>query len=157
MISDASFSFVADLLKRETAMLCERGKEYLVEARLLPLARAVGDADVDRYVDRLRTNVAERALAVDALTINETSWFRDLAPYQAFTDVMLPQLLEARQARRHIDIWSAACSSGQEAFSLAMLLDEHLPVGLDLQDPRHRHLHQDARASRRTAATARSR
>lgn len=129
MISESNFGYVADLLRRETAMLCERGKEYLVEARLLPLARQAGDPDVDRYVDRLRGDGTERARAVDALTINETSWFRDLAPYQAFTDTVLPQLLATRGARRHLDIWSAACSSGQEAYSLAMLLDEQLPAG----------------------------
>jgi chemotaxis protein methyltransferase CheR len=129
VISTLTFEFVADLLRRETAMLCEPGKEYLVEARLLPLARAAGDPDVDRYAERLRREPAERARAVDALTINETSWFRDLAPYQAFTDVMLPRLLEERRDRRHLDIWSAACSSGQEAYSIAMLLDERLPDG----------------------------
>lgn len=111
-------------------MLCEPGKEYLVEARLLPLARAAGCADVDSYVnERLRHDAAERARAVDALTINETSWFRDLAPYQAFSDVILPALLGARADRRHLDIWSAACSSGQEAYSIAMLLHEQLPAG----------------------------
>lgn len=129
MISETNFGFVADLLRRETAMLCERGKEYLVEARLLPLARQAGDADVDKYVTRLRTDGAERAKAVDALTINETSWFRDLAPYQAFTDSVLPHLLATRGHKRHLDIWSAACSSGQEAYSIAMLLDENLPAG----------------------------
>ncbi|WP_211357344.1 CheR family methyltransferase [Nocardioides rubriscoriae] len=129
MISPSSFGFVADFLLRETAMVCEPGKEYLVEARLLPLARAAGVADVDRYVDLLRTDAVERGRAADALTINETSWFRDLAPYQAFTDVLLPQLLAARQDRRHLEIWSAACSSGQEAYSIAMLLDESLPPG----------------------------
>lgn len=129
MISPTSFAYVADLLRRETAMLCEPGKEYLVEARLLPLARAAGTPDVDSYVARLSTDLAERARAVDALTINETSWFRDLAPYQAFTDAMLPPLLEARKHVKHLEIWSAACSSGQEAYSLTMLLKEHLPPG----------------------------
>ena len=129
MISESSFGYVADLLRRETAMLCEPGKEYLVEARLLPLARAAGQPDVDSYVARLPLDAAERDRAIDALTINETSWFRDLAPYQAFTDHMLPPLLEARAATRHLDIWSAACSSGQEAYSLAMLLQESLPDG----------------------------
>ena len=129
MISPSSFAYVADLLRRETAMLCEPGKEYLVEARLLPLARAAGAPDVDSYVARLATDIAERARAVDALTINETSWFRDLAPYQAFTEAMLPPLLEARQHVRHLEIWSAACSSGQEAYSLTMLLKENLPPG----------------------------
>ena len=129
MISPSSFAYVADLLRRETAMLCEPGKEYLVEARLLPLARTAGAPDVDSYVARLSTDLAERARAVDALTINETSWFRDLAPYQAFTDAMLPPLLEARKHVKHLEIWSAACSSGQEAYSLTMLLKEHLPPG----------------------------
>lgn len=129
MISETNFGYVADLLRRETAMLCERGKEYLVEARLLPLARQAGDPDVDSYVVRLRTDATERGRAVDALTINETSWFRDLSPYQAFVDDVLPRLLAARVHTRHLDIWSAACSSGQEAYSIAMLLDEHLPAG----------------------------
>lgn len=128
-ISESNFRYVSDLVRRETAMLYEGGKEYLVEARLLPLARAAGLAEVDSYVERMRVTPAERALAIDALTINETSWFRDNAPYQAFTDVMLPALLKARAATRRISIWSAACSSGQEAYSLAMLLDQHLPSG----------------------------
>jgi len=110
-------------------MLYESGKEYLVEARLLPLTRVTGDPDVETYVARLRTDVHERRRALDALTINETSWFRDNAPYQVFTDVMLPHMLQTREATRKITIWSAACSSGQEAYSLAMLLDQHLPSG----------------------------
>jgi len=132
-ISQSSFAFVSDLARRETAMLYDAGKEYLVEARLLPLARAAGCADVDAYVTRLRIDQAERAKALDALTINETSWFRDNAPYQAFTEKLLPDVLAARAHVRHVSIWSAACSSGQEAYSLAMLLDQHLPAGWTAQ------------------------
>ncbi|WP_343993747.1 protein-glutamate O-methyltransferase CheR [Nocardioides dubius] len=128
-ISAQSFQRVADLARRETAMLYEPGKEYLMEARLLPLARAAGYADVDSYLPRIFSDHLERQRALDALTINETSWFRDNTPYQAFTDVILPELLKARAATRQISIWSAACSSGQEAYSLAMLLDQHLPGG----------------------------
>lgn len=128
-ISSSSFEFVSDLVRRETAMLYDQGKEYLVEARLLPLARALGCSDVDAYVARLRTDRQEQRQALDALTINETSWFRDNSPYQAFTETMLPAALEARARTRRISIWSAACSSGQEAYSLAMLLDQHLPTG----------------------------
>jgi chemotaxis protein methyltransferase CheR len=128
-LSTSAFAYIADLVRHETAMLYEPGKEYLVEARLLPLARVTGDNDMDAYVARLRTDVHERRRALDALTINETSWFRDNAPYQAFTDVMLPHLLQTRETARRISIWSAACSSGQEAYSLAMLLDQHLPAG----------------------------
>ena len=128
-VSTASFDYIAALMQRETSMLYGAGKEYLVEARLLPLAREAGVPDVDAYVERVRTDPRERSRTIDALTINETSWFRDNAPYQAFTNVILPQLIAARAFRRHLRIWSAACSSGQEAYSLAMLLDEHLPAG----------------------------
>ncbi|QWC84734.1 protein-glutamate O-methyltransferase CheR [Nocardioidaceae bacterium] len=128
-VSTASFSFVAELMQRETSMLYGPGKEYLVEARLLPLAREAAATDVDAYVERIRTDSRERARAVDALTINETSWFRDNAPYEAFRSTVLPSLVQARMHRRHLRIWSAACSSGQEAYSIAMLLDEHLPAG----------------------------
>jgi chemotaxis protein methyltransferase CheR len=88
---------------------------------------------VDAYVVKLQIDLAERAKVLDALTINETSWFRDNAPYQAFTEVMLPAMIESRAHIRHISIWSAACSSGQEAYSLAMLLDQHLPSGWTAQ------------------------
>lgn len=129
MITSAGFAYVADLLRRETGMLCEAGKEYLVEARLLPLARRAGLPDVDAYIARMHSDVGAREAAMDALTINETSWFRDQAPYDAFVQVMLPALLQERSITRHLSIWSAAASSGQEAYSLAMLLDEHLPAG----------------------------
>lgn len=132
-ISQPSFEFVADLVRRETAMLYDPGKEYLVEARLLPLAREADCPDVDSYVARLRHDVHERRRALDALTINETSWFRDNAPYQAFSEHMLPEMIASRENVRHLSIWSAACSSGQEAYSLAMLLDQHLPMGWSAQ------------------------
>ena len=128
-LSSSSFQLIAALVRRETAMVYEAGKEYLVEARLQPLATAAGCADVDAYISRIGTDLTERRKALDALTINETSWFRDQTPYQAFTDTMLPQLLASRATSRRLRIWSAACSSGQEAYSIAMLLDQHLPPG----------------------------
>ena len=128
-ISAPAFEFVSTLVRRETAVIYDPGKEYLAEARLLPLAREAGCADVDAYVERLRTDFGLRQKALDALTINETSWFRDNSPYQVFTETMLPAMLASRQTTRHISIWSAACSSGQEAYSLTMLLDKHLPAG----------------------------
>lgn len=132
-ITQSSFAYVSELVRRETAMLYDPGKEYLVEARLLPLAREAGCPDVDAYVARLATSAVEREKVLDALTINETSWFRDNAPYQAFTETMLPAMIAARSHVRHLSIWSAACSSGQEAYSLAMLLDQHLPNGWSAQ------------------------
>lgn len=128
MTAPAAFASVSALVRRETSMVYDEGKEYLVEARLAPLAQARG-LGLEEYVARLAFDTDERRKVVDALTINETSWFRDHTPYQAFTDAMLPPLLEARAAARRLRIWSAACSSGQEAYSIAMLLDQHLPAG----------------------------
>jgi chemotaxis protein methyltransferase CheR len=128
-VTPASFQLISSLVLRETSIIYEPDKEYLVEARLHPLAVAAGVAGIDAYVALIATNLEERRRAIDALTINETSWFRDNAPYQVFTEAMLPGLLERRQRTRHLRIWSAACSSGQEAYSVAMLLDQHLPAG----------------------------
>lgn len=124
-----SFQLIAAMVLRETSIIYEERKEYLVEARLHPLAAQAGCASVDEYVRMVTINALERRKAIDALTINETSWFRDNAPYQAFTETILPTLMASRTTRRHISIWSAACSSGQEAYSLTMLLDQHLPAG----------------------------
>lgn len=130
-LSASRFQQIAALVRRETAMAYyDEAKGYLVEARLLPLAAAAGfGSDVDAYIGRVGLDPVERRRAVDALTINETSWFRDQAPYQAFTEHMLPPLLRSRATTRHLRVWSAACSSGQEAYSIAMLLDQHLPTG----------------------------
>lgn len=128
MTTSSAFASVSALVRRETSMVYDEGKEYLVEARLNPLAAARG-LGLEEYVARLAFDADERRKVVDALTINETSWFRDHTPYQAFTDAMLPALLEGRQVTRRLRIWSAACSSGQEAYSIAMLLDQHLPAG----------------------------
>lgn len=128
-MAPASFQQIAALVLRETSIIYEPRKEYLVEARLHPLAVQAGCSSVDQYVALVGVDAQERRKAIDALTINETSWFRDNAPYQAFTETMLPALMAGRTERRHISIWSAACSSGQEAYSIAMLLDQHLPAG----------------------------
>lgn len=132
MTAPSAFASVSALVRRETSMVYDEGKEYLVEARLTPLAQARG-LELEQYVARLAFDADERRKVVDALTINETSWFRDHTPYQAFTDVMLPAVLEARSTTRRLRIWSAACSSGQEAYSIAMLLDQNLPAGWDYE------------------------
>lgn len=130
MTDPSAFASVSALVRRETSMVYDEGKEYLVEARLGPLAQARG-LGLEEYVARLAFDAEERRKVIDALTINETSWFRDHTPYQAFTEAMLPSLVEARAHVRRLRIWSAACSSGQEAYSIAMLLDQHLPPGWD--------------------------
>ena len=130
-LSAADFTFVSALVRREAAIVLAPGKEYLVEARLIPVARQVGAASVAEFLANLqrRPNPADQRRIIDALTTNETSWFRDREPFSALTDVVLPELVRTRGTNRKLRLWSAASSSGQEAYSLAITLQEHLPTG----------------------------
>lgn len=129
-----TFAWVADVVRRRSAIQLEAGKEYLVESRLLPLARAAGLPDVDAFVRSVRgapplTQPAAVEQVVEALTTNETSWFRDAQPFQALANHVVPELLEARGpfGAGPLRIWSAACSSGQEPYSIAMALADLVP------------------------------
>jgi chemotaxis protein methyltransferase CheR len=123
------FDWVRQLVHRESAIVLAPGKEYLVEARLLPIARSMGLPDVGRLVDSVRTRPSPESTRkiVEALTTNETSWFRDGDPFTALTSTVLPSLLSARGPAERLQIWSAACSSGQEPYTIAMLLEDALP------------------------------
>ena len=120
-IAPEAFEYVRDLLRRESAIVLDTGKEYLVESRLTPLARQFGQCDVNAFVSGLKARfdpVVARQV-VEALTTNETSWFRDGDPFTALRTTVLPDLVQRRPGR-HLRIWSAACSSGQEPYSIAM-------------------------------------
>ena len=119
-----TFTWVSGLVRQRSAIMLETGKEYLVESRLLPLARAAGSTDVDAYVRGIRQAGSPKALeqVVEALTTNETSWFRDAQPFQALSRHILPQI-EAQRPGGVVKVWSAACSSGQEPYSVAMALE----------------------------------
>lgn len=124
-VSSLTFTFVSDLVRRESAIQLMPGKEYLVESRLLPLARAIGlhgDGAVDRYVQRVRGDRAALTGVVEALTTNETSWFRDQAPFTALRGTLIPEVRSCNSGQ--LRIWSAACSTGQEPYSIAMSLLE---------------------------------
>ncbi|WP_432830458.1 CheR family methyltransferase [Dactylosporangium sp. CA-092794] len=125
------FAFISGLVRRDAAIVLEAGKEYLVEARLLPLARQSGLPTVSEFVNRAqqRPEPEIHAKIVDALTTNETSFFRDGEPFKQIVDTVLPDLLRRRSASRTIKVWSAASSSGQEPYTLAMVLQDHLPGG----------------------------
>ncbi len=120
-----AFDFVATLVRRRSAIQLDVGKEYLVESRLAPLARLAGAADVESYIRAVRANVTLHDQVVEALTTNETSWFRDTHPFTALREVAVPDVLTRH--RGPVRIWSAACSSGQEAYSIAMTFAEHFP------------------------------
>jgi len=119
-------SFLAGVLKQRSGLSLSADKAYLLESRLTPLARRQGLASLDELVVRLR-NGRDEALVrrvTEAMTTNESSFFRDGRPFETFRRELLPGLLQARAAQRHIRIWCAAASTGQEPYSLAMLLKE---------------------------------
>ena len=109
------FAFISGLVRRDAAIVLEAGKEYLVEARLLPLARQSGLPSVSEFVNRAqqRPEPEIHAKIVDALTTNETSFFRDGEPFNQLVTTVLPDMISRRAANRSLKIWSAACSSGQ--------------------------------------------
>jgi chemotaxis protein methyltransferase CheR len=118
-------------VRRDAAIVLEPGKEYLVEARLMPLARQSGLSSVSEFVLKAqqRPEPDTQRRIVDALTTNETSFFRDGEPFVAMANMVLPDLLAKRVANRTLRVWSAACSSGQEPYTLAMQLTDNLPPG----------------------------
>jgi chemotaxis protein methyltransferase CheR len=127
-IAPTDFAYVRELVHRRSVVLLEAGKEYLVESRLLPIAQASGDGSLHRLVCRLRGS-PEGPLhkqVVEAMMTNETSWFRDHHPFDALESVILPDLLERRARERRLTAWSAATASGQEAYSIAMVLHDRL-------------------------------
>ena len=135
-LTATSFDWVRQLVHRESAIVLQPGKEYLVEARLLPIARKMGLDDVAKLVDQVRSRPTPEGTRsiVEALTTNETSWFRDGDPFTALTATVLPALLAARGPHERLQIWSAACSSGQEPYTIAMLMADHAaPQGAPVQ------------------------
>lgn len=125
-VSQSDFDLVRTLVRDGAAIVLDQGKEYLVESRLLPVARRRGQDSVEQLLTELRRDPAGplRTLVIEAMTTNETSFFRDGNPFDALAGSILPELMERRAAERELTIWSAACSSGQEAYSTAMVLDE---------------------------------
>ena len=130
-LGTADLDLVRQVVLADAAIVLDASKGYLVEARLLPIARSLQLASVAELVARLRAGgpaaAGLRGRVVEALTTNETSWFRDIHPFTAMERHVIPSMLESRAATRTLTIWSAACSSGQEPYTLAMLLRERFP------------------------------
>ncbi|MDQ1536057.1 MAG: chemotaxis protein methyltransferase CheR [Actinomycetota bacterium] len=125
-IAATDFEYISTMVRDRSAIVLEHGKEYLIEARLLPLARTRGTETIAALVQELRRSPFGplRDLVVEAMTTNETSFFRDSHPFTALSDHILPDLVRARSGERHLNIWCAACSSGQEPYSIAMLVQD---------------------------------
>lgn len=128
-LSADTFAFVVDLVRRRSAIDLTAGKEYLVESRLEPLARQAGLTGVDEYVKTLRMVPygVEHDRIVEALTTNETSWFRDINSFRALAEHVVPALIRDRPGLMSVRVWSAGCSTGQEPYSIAMALLDAAP------------------------------
>lgn len=125
-ISGSDVDFISQIVRARAAIVLDRSKEYLIESRLVQLARSRGDASVDDLVKKLRAapNGPLRDEVVEAMTTNETSFFRDGHPFLALQQTILPELLVQRGRERSLSIWCAASSSGQEPYTIAMLIQE---------------------------------
>lgn len=127
-VGPAQFAFLRDLLRRRTGVVIDESKQYLVVARLTPIVRQRAIPSLDTLVDRIR-KTGDKALEKDvlnAMMTHETSFFRDKSPYETLRQ-LVTQMIPKRSAHRQLVIWSAACSTGQEPYSIAMLLNEHFP------------------------------
>jgi len=129
MLTQEQFSALSSLLKNETAVVLENGKEYLVESRLTSLAHEEGFGSLSDMIDVVlrRSNPPLNQKVLLALTTNETSFFRDLSAFEFFKSTAMVDVVTNRAQSKAITIWSAACSTGQEPYSIALSIKESFP------------------------------
>jgi chemotaxis protein methyltransferase CheR len=124
-VTPVDYEFLRKLLKERSGLDLSPDKQYLVESRLIPLARKIGLPGITELVQKMKSGAdALTAEVVEAMTTNETFFFRDKVPFDHLRDTMLPALRQARASRRALRIWCAAASTGQEPYSIAMCLKE---------------------------------
>src|SRR5215469_3929717 len=127
--SEEDYAYLRSVVHSESSNRIDPSRNSLFETRLTSIARLAGVSNLEGLVSMLkeeRPAHLHRAVA-EAMTINETSFFRDVRPFDLLRETILPRLVESRRGERRLRIWSAASSTGQEAYSLAMLITEHLP------------------------------
>ena len=120
------FRFISQMIRQRSGLVLNQDKVYLLESRLMPVARKRGMKGLEELISVLRTE-REEELARDvteAMTNNESFFFRDIKPFDLLRNVVLPELLKNRAAKKSFRIWCAASSSGQEPYTLAMVLKE---------------------------------
>ncbi|MEM8485778.1 MAG: protein-glutamate O-methyltransferase CheR [Bacteroidota bacterium] len=123
------FEFLRTLVQRESGISLYEEKMYLINARLKPVLKQRNLQNIDELIIRLRWQPTPQLIqeVINVLTIHETFFFRDDAPFDVLRTTVLPALIKARSEARSLNIWSAACSSGQEPYSIAMMLREYFP------------------------------
>ncbi|MGA3263956.1 MAG: protein-glutamate O-methyltransferase CheR, partial [Terracidiphilus sp.] len=128
--SSVDYGYLRQLVFGLSQNVLDPARDYLFETRLSRLLRNQGMIHLDELVSylRMRKDQALEQSIAEAMTINETSFFRDSRPYELLRTDLLPRLIEARRNLRSLRFWSAACSTGQEAYSLGMLMREHFSM-----------------------------
>jgi chemotaxis protein methyltransferase CheR len=128
-ISANDFKYISKLVQDLSAIVLEPGKEYLVESRIQPLAKKEGLDSIEELVKKLRLEPQNglQTKVVDAMTTNETSFFRDIHPFDTLKKFIIPDLIKKREATKTLNIWCGASSSGQEPYTIAMILKENFP------------------------------
>ena len=141
-ISPENFDFLCKAIYNDSGIVLDQTKSYLLEARLTPLAKSEGAGTIDSLCNLIRAAGGQRVRerVVEAMTTNETLFFRDVKPFEALKDTLIPEITR-RQRDKTLRIWSAACSSGQEPYTIAMIWRElNIPgwelslLGTDLSD-----------------------
>lgn len=125
-MTPTEYEYLRKFLRDHSGLDLSADKQYLIESRLLPLARKAGISGIGELVQKLQ-GAGSGALVtsvVEAMTTNETFFFRDKVPFDHFRDTIMPEIIKARAGRRSVRIWCAAGSTGQEPYSLAMSLKE---------------------------------
>jgi chemotaxis protein methyltransferase CheR len=128
-MTEQDFDYVRRLLQERSAVVLDQGKEYLVESRLAPLVRQHNLSSISDLVNKLRHAPLNglHTEVVEAMVTTETSFFRDHHPFETLRKTVVPELIERRKNERRLNVWCAACSTGQEPYSVALLLREHFP------------------------------
>ncbi len=125
-MQEQDFQYLAGILKQRSGLSLSSDKAYLIESRLLPIARGQNLLDIPQLCNLLRTRPNEDLLVeiTEAMTTNESSFYRDIKPYEYLRNIVFPMIMARSPTQKSLRIWSAACSTGQEPYTISMCIKE---------------------------------
>ena len=128
-MEQSDLTYLFNLVERKSGIYLTIDKSYLFEIRLRSVIKNAGMSSIEELVDHLRSKTYGplHEQVIDAMTTNETSFFRDNVPFEVLKNTVLPEVIKENMPTRRIHIWCAACSAGQEPYSILMLIKEHFP------------------------------
>ncbi|AIL65651.1 Chemotaxis protein methyltransferase [Rickettsiales bacterium Ac37b] len=126
-LSTEDFDFITKLIKKRSGIALSEDKKYLVDSRLLNIVRNLNFSNLHDLINKIRINKDEGLITevINAITTNETSFFRDIKPFEQIQTIVIPRLISMNPEKKLFRIWSAACSTGQEPYSVAMNIIEN--------------------------------